>query len=64
MKRGSVHSKRGRPPIGGRTVVLVDLRTVIVLGAGTIGTSIGLALTRSGVRVRLADPTPTRSPPR
>lgn len=44
--------------------MLVDLRTVTALGAGTIGTSIGLALTRSGVRVRLADPTPMRSPPR
>ncbi|WP_410610201.1 3-hydroxyacyl-CoA dehydrogenase NAD-binding domain-containing protein [Amycolatopsis sp. lyj-109] len=42
----------------------MDLRTVTVLGAGTIGTSIVPAPSRSGVRVRLADPTPTRSPPR
>ncbi|MDO5712121.1 MAG: 3-hydroxyacyl-CoA dehydrogenase NAD-binding domain-containing protein, partial [Micrococcales bacterium] len=42
-----------------RPISLPELRRVRVIGTGLIGTSIALALTRRGVHVTLADPSPT-----
>lgn len=38
-----------------------DLRCVLVAGAGLLGTSVGLALTRAGLRVHLRDTLPGRA---
>ncbi len=52
--------RRADTPVGARLApVEPPLASVLVLGTGLIGTSIGLALTRRGVRVTLHDPSPT-----